>query len=249
MEKAKFLAEKIDLPYHHPFTEATSDLVLLYTENGLHLVKIINSSQVRSLLHVDFVKGRSGYRHSRNLTIRQPLAKAVGIKPGVRPSVFDATAGLGSDAFVLACLGCEVSMCERSTVLYSLLEDGLERARKDKKTSQIVSTRMNLIQGDSQTELLSSSIKFHTIYLDPMYPHRKSSALNRQEMRIIRDLVGDDTDNDILLETALSSAQNRVVVKRPKGAQKLSDRPTSFVVPMKNSRYDIYLTPHKADIT
>ena len=244
LEKAKFLADKIDLPYHQSFIEATSDLILLYTENGLHLSKIINASQVRSLLHVDFVKGKSGYRHSKNLTIRQPLAKAVGIKPGVRPSVYDATAGLGSDAFVLACLGCQVSMCERSTVLYSLLEDGLDRARQNKKTSQIVSTRMKLTLGDSKTKLLNSSLKFHTIYLDPMYPHRTRSALNKQEMRIIRDLVGDDTDDDILLELALSAALNRVVVKRPKGADKISERTPSFVIPMKNSRYDIYLTPH-----
>lgn len=243
LEKAKSLADKIDLPYHQSFIEAPSDLVLLYTENGLHLAKIINASQIKSLLYVDFIKGKSGYRHSRNLTIRQPLAKAVGIKPGVRPSVYDATAGLGSDAFVLACLGCQVSMCERSPVLYFLLEDGLERAIKNKKTSQIVSTRMKLTLGDSRIKLLNSSLKFHTIYLDPMYPHRTSSALNKQEMRIIRDLVGDDADDDILLELALSVAQNRVVVKRPKGADKLSERTPSFVIPMKNSRYDIYLTP------
>jgi 16S rRNA (guanine1516-N2)-methyltransferase len=245
LHKAKSLADKINLPYHQSFIEATSDFLLLYTENGLHLAKIINTSQMRSLLYVDFVKGRSGYRHSKNLTTRQPLAKAVGIKPGFRPSVYDATAGLGRDAFVLACLGCAVSMCERSPVLYSLLEDGLDRASQDKKTAKIVSTRMTLFLGDSKINLLTSSRKFHTVYLDPMYPHHTSSALNKQEMRVIRDLVGDDTDDDKLLELAFATAQNRVVVKRPKRAEKLSDRTPSFVIPMKNSRYDVYLAPHE----
>ena len=104
---------------------------------------------------------------------------------------------------------------------------------------------MTLVLGDSKINLLANSKKFHTVYLDPMYPHRTSSALNKQEMRVIRDLVGDDTDDDKLLELAFTTAQNRVVVKRPKRAEKLSDRIPSFVISMKNSRYDVYLAPHE----
>ena len=59
----------------------------------------------------------------------QAIAKAVGMNKGVRPHVLDATAGLGGDAFVLATLGCEVTMIERSPIAFSLLEDGLKRAR------------------------------------------------------------------------------------------------------------------------
>ncbi len=46
-----------------------------------------------------------------------------------------------------------------------------------------------------------------TIYLDPMYPHSGKSALNKLEMRIIRKLVGDDTDAALLLEIALQHAK------------------------------------------
>ena len=45
--------------------------------------------------------------------INQLIAKA-GIKPNVSPVVVDATAGLGKDAFVLASLGCHVTMAERN---------------------------------------------------------------------------------------------------------------------------------------
>jgi len=198
------------------------------------------SDKTTSLL--DFVKGKNGYRHNNNLTIQQPLAKAIGIKPGIRPTVFDATAGLGQESFVLACLGCEVSMCERSAILHSLLEDGLERANMEEKTKNIVSTKIHLLFEDSKEYLQNNSQKFHTIYLDPMYPPRTRSALNKQEMRVIRDLVGDDEDSGILLERAFAAAQNRVVVKRPKKAKNLHGRTPSMIIPMKNNRYDIYLT-------
>ncbi len=241
-DKAKSLADRLNLPCHQSIAEAASEFFLVYTEIGLQFCIYSNPDQMQSLLYVDFVKGKNGYRHSKNSTIRQPLAKAVGIKPGVRPSVFDATAGLGRDAFVFACLGCEVSLCERSAILHCLLEDGLSRASQETKTMEIVSSRMTLRMEDSKKILQNSPRTYHTIYLDPMYPHRPNSALNRQEMRVIRDLVGDDDDGGMLLEAAFGAAQNRVVIKRPKGAVELSDRKPSFVVPMKNSRYDIYLT-------
>lgn len=196
---------------------------------------------MRSLLFVDFVKGKNGYRHSRNLTIKQPLAKAIGVKSGFRPSVFDATAGLGTDGFVLACLGCKVSLCERSPILHALLEDGLTRAAGEPGTKEIVADRLDLQFEDSLVFLQQTSKKFHTIYLDPMYPHRTKSALNKQEMRVIRALVGGDEDCGGLLEAALSAAENRVVIKRPKGAGEVPGPPPSYVVKMKNSRFDIYL--------
>ena len=242
LHKAQSLANKLKLPYHRSIKESDSDFLLIYTENGLHFCQSTDTTRIKRFLYVDFIKGKSGYRHRNSLTIQQPLAKAIGIKPGIRPSVFDATAGLGRDAFVLACLGCEVFMCERSPILHSLLEDGLNRASQEKKTAKIVSTRMHLLFEDSRNYLQKNPQRFQTIYLDPMYPHRTRSALNKLEMRVIRDLVGDDEDSGILLELALARAQNRVVVKRPKGAKELSRRAVSFVVSMKNSRFDIYLT-------
>ena len=58
----------------------------------------------------------------------EAVAKAAGIKKSYLPSVVDATAGLGRDAFVLASLGCHVRMIERHPVVAALLDDGLQRA-------------------------------------------------------------------------------------------------------------------------
>ena len=41
------------------------------------------------------------------------IARAIGLNSPTAPHVLDATAGLGGDAFVLASLGCPVTMVER----------------------------------------------------------------------------------------------------------------------------------------
>ncbi len=80
------------------------------------------------------------------------------------------------------------------------------------------------------------------IYLDPMFPERKKSALSKLDMRIFHDIVGDDQDADTLLKTALSCATKRVVVKRPRlGAVLAGIKPHHSLVG-KSSRFDVYIT-------
>jgi 16S rRNA (guanine1516-N2)-methyltransferase len=50
--------------------------------------------------------------------------------------VLDATAGLGKDAFVLASLGCQMTLIERQPLIAALLEDGLARARADEEVGR-----------------------------------------------------------------------------------------------------------------
>jgi 16S rRNA (guanine1516-N2)-methyltransferase len=132
-------------------------------------------------------------------------------------------------------------MCERSPIIGGLLEDGLSRAAREEKTAGIVE-RLDLVQQDTREYLLNNTETFHTIFLDPMYPHRNQSSLNKQTLRVIRSLVGGDPDSAALLEIALERAENRVVVKRPRKAPLLSEVRPSHVILMKNSRFDIYLT-------
>ncbi len=215
---------------------------LVYTVKGLELQTLgPETGRYTTTLTTDFVHGNTGYRRLHGGGIRQPLGRAAGLKPGYRPTIIDATAGLGVDAFILASLGCKVTMIERSPIMGALLNDGLQRAANHPATRDIVS-RLQLLIGDSREIITGLSEQPATIYLDPMYPHRHRSALNKQEMRIIRTLVGDDQDAAALLETALAIAANRVVVKRPKGAPELSARRPSHIIEMKNSRFDIYLT-------
>lgn len=242
LQKAAELAKKLGLGFVATPAERSSELLLAYTPRGLQLLQApLASERFITLLFVDFVQGKNGFRRAHSASTKQALARAAGIKPGWRPEIFDGTAGLGGDAFVLASLGCRVTMGERSALVAALLADGLERARQDRTTAAIVQ-QMHLLAGDARRHLDQDAAGYATIYLDPMYPHRRSSALNSQAMRTLRLLVGDDEDCGALLEAALACAHNRVVVKRPRLAPTLTKTVPSHVITMKNSRFDIYLT-------
>ncbi len=183
-------------------------------------------------IYVDFVNGALGYRNSSGR--KQPLAKAIGLKHGNNPTVLDATAGLGRDAFILAGLGCQVQMVERSPVIAALLYDGLQRFKNP--------TNLQLIHQDTQNWLPTLALQPEVIYLDPMYPHRKKSALVKKEMQILQTIIGEDIDASTLLTIALNHANKRVVVKRPKWATSLNDITPTFCINSVNTRFDVYLT-------
>ena len=243
LQKAVALAAKLNLPFTASIEQRTTEFILAYTPKGLQFLHMPpGTKKTFCLLFVDFVHGKSGFRLAQDCTSKQPLARAAGLKSGFRPTILDGTAGNGTDGFVLASLGCNVTLCERSPIIGALLEDGLDRAAREESTAEIVEQRINLELRDTRVYLDKASETFHTIYLDPMYPHRHGSALSKQTLRTIRSLVGGDPDGADLLETALAKAKNRVVVKRPLKAPLLSTLQPSHVIAMKNSRFDVYLT-------
>ncbi|OQW95134.1 MAG: hypothetical protein BWK79_03495 [Beggiatoa sp. IS2] len=194
-------------------------------------------------IQVDWITGPLGYRRVHGGGRQQPLGRAIGLKHGVTPTVVDATAGLGRDAFVLACLGCQVRMVERSPVIAALLHDGLRRAQQDDTVGSLVRERLQLIHTDAQSWLaqLPETHYPDVIYLDPMYPDRAAkSALVKKEMRLFRQVVGDDGDAADLLEVALKRARQRVVVKRPRSAPTLNDTIPTMSIYSKNTRFDVY---------
>lgn len=236
------LADQLGLPA--PARE-TGDCDYILTMNGDRLELHRNDSRIsrRTRLYVDFLSGPCYYRYINDRTIRQPLARAAGIRQGYRPTLLDATAGFGEDSFVLAALGCSVTMLERSPLMWALLENGIRRCRSHPEIGPIFSRRVRLSRTDARQFLAESRQPFDTIYLDPMYPHRSKSALNRQNMRVVRELVGDDPDCGLLLDTALNHARKRVAVKRPARAGMLGGVQPSFSIRARSSRYDIYLIP------
>ncbi len=239
-EKGEALAKEINLSFYPGVHKVQTPYFLSFSENGLQLHPAAPGKKAPPLLHVDFVQGKNGYRFAHNRTIKQPLARAVGIQPGYRPVVFDGTAGLGGDGFTLASLGCRVILSERNPVIYHLLRDGLQRAHAVPATSE-TANNITLLKGDTIQQLTESEEPIDTIYLDPMYPHRVSSALGKKTMRVLRDIVGDDTDAGLLFKAALDSKARRVAVKRPRKAPQISELAPSYVIKGKSSRYDIYL--------
>lgn len=79
-------------------------------------------------LRVDFVNGPVAHRLRFGGGRGQDLPKAMGLRAGKTPTVIDATAGLGRDAFLLASLGADVTLIERSPKMHALLEDAMARA-------------------------------------------------------------------------------------------------------------------------
>ena len=216
------------------------DFLLTYTTKRLELWKTGRSAP--GPIYVDFVGGPFGYRRLRGGGCMQYLARAVGLRSGIKPSILDATAGLGRDAFMLATLGCRVLMLERSPISHALLADGLKRANLDPMLSKVTDERLGLRCEDAISYLtrLSAHARPDVIYLDPMYPKRSRSALNKKEMRLLREVAGDDEDAPELLALSLRTAGRRVVVKRSRLAPPIEGSPPDAHIRGAATRYDVY---------
>lgn len=179
---------------------------------------------------------------------RQPLARACGLHRDGPQRILDATAGLGRDGMVLAALGCELTLLERSPIIAALLRDGLARASKHPKINQWLASRVKLREHDAIHLMATEPAGQHdVVYLDPMYPQRDKKALAKKEMRVLREIAGDDTDAGRLLELALAYAQRRVVVKRPPWADCLGEQVPDHQLTGNLARYDVYFTRKRSN--
>ncbi|MFA6408822.1 MAG: class I SAM-dependent methyltransferase [Gammaproteobacteria bacterium] len=197
---------------------------------------------------INFNDKRLLYRCSSKAT-PELLLKALGVKRNAEFAslgykILDLTAGLGQDSYVLARAGCVVTMLERSNAVAALLEDALKHLKKD---PEYCALPLGLIHIDSEAylhKLLQSEDRSNfpdAVYIDPMFPEKRKTALPKKEMRILRELVGDDTDSDALLPLALQVAKKRVVVKRPRLAPFLNNKKPNFSLTGQSSRFDVYV--------
>lgn len=222
--------------------QPASGFYLCLTTAGLELRQA--GTQAPGPIRIDFTTGVMGHRLRFGGGRGQALARAAGLKPGFNPTIWDATAGLGRDAFVLASLGCQVTLCERSPVVAALLADALERASLHLEIGGWVTQRMRLVHADAAGELptLASADRPDVVYLDPMYPAGKDHVLVKKEMLALQQILGPDRDSGRLLEIALGCARRRVVVKRPRRAGWLHERKLTSAIESKKTRYDLYVT-------
>jgi 16S rRNA (guanine1516-N2)-methyltransferase len=177
---------------------------------------------------------------------RQGLGKAVGLDKTKGPvRVLDATAGLGRDALVLAHLGCEVELLERSPWVHALLDDGFRRARNAKEDSvRNAVSRMRLVHGDARERLRAlagSTAAPDVIYLDPMFPPRRKSAAVKKHIGLLQGVLGFDDDIAELLTLALAAARRRVVVKRPPDRAEIAGPLPSFTLSGKAAHFSVYV--------
>lgn len=233
----------VDVPDDLPQPEHP-DLELVRHGDGLQLCD--HGEPRHHPIRVDFLKGPTALRARGISRKRHPLARAVGRSQPL-PDILDGTAGLGRDAFALACLGYRVTAMECCPVLHALLADGVTRLLAAKTGADMVGDRLLVRSGDCRDRFATPPPP-EVIYLDPMFPHREKSALVKKEMRTIQKLLGttvrdDDPEADsrALLAAARRAAVRRVVVKRPRGAAELADD-VSYSVCGTKVRWDVYLT-------
>jgi len=206
----------------------------------------------RAVIGISFHNGAANHRRLYGGGKSQHLAKAVGVDQKKGLSVFDVTAGLASDSFVLASLGAKVQMLERSPVLALMIEEALLEAKSleniDLDLLEIID-RMSVLQEDA-VEWLSRQAQglCEVIFLDPMFPERKKKAAVKKEMQVLQHLLMETEKSESdrleeeaeLLEVALSKAVHRVVVKRPRHAPVLAGKKPDYCIEGKSTRFDIY---------
>lgn len=193
------------------------------------------------MLKCSFIEGPILHRLKYGKGRGQNLAKAVGFKFNKNRTIIDATAGLGYDAFILASLGANVTLIERSEKIYDLLKAAISEAKLYGGEISKIVNRMNLLFGDSKDIL--PNIAPEVILIDTMYKDRKKSALVKNDMRLVREVVGSDSDHVELINVALKNASKRVVIKQPRYAETLDNiKACSHQILGKTIRYDVYVT-------
>ena len=193
------------------------------------------------MLKCSFIEGPILHRLKYGRGRGQNLAKAVGMKFNKNRNIIDATAGLGYDSFILASIGAKVTLIERSQKMYELLQNGIDEGISFGGEIEKIINRMELLFGDSKDIL--PKLTPEVIMIDTMYKDRKKTALVKNNMRLVRDIVGPDSDYIDLLKVALNCATNRVVLKQPRYAEPIKEiRKCSHQILGKTIRYDVFMT-------
>ncbi|MCC5857282.1 MAG: class I SAM-dependent methyltransferase [Ectothiorhodospiraceae bacterium] len=233
---ARALADRLGLPLIPP-QENGPPLRLLVTGPGLEL-RLVHMRPGQGVT----VQWLHNPRLHQASAAGEGLIRAVGARRGQRPTVLDATAGLGRDAALLARRGCPVLMVERSPVLAAMLADALRRTAAEPEGAELA-RHLKLHCGEAVSVMagLTDTDRPDVVCLDPMYPDTGKTAKSRKEMQLLQALLGPDPDPPGLLAAALDTARHRVVVKRPRKAPALPGPEPSHRIVGSSTRFDVYL--------
>lgn len=224
---------------------------------GSELPKLIRPDGVS--LCIDYRKGKPGYRAAQTNRAQQPLARALGIAKLSETErnqwhIVDGTAGAGADGWQLAAAGANVTLVEQHPVLFTMLQHAVQAALIH-GPSHSIARRVGVVSNTIENALANDQgFKFgqaNALYLDPMYPPRRSTAAVKKPMQFIQALVGSGPDPVTMLERCLGALDKpelqRVVVKRPSEAEALISasvwRGQLVSVDAGAARFDVYLKP------
>ena len=207
------------------FLRLNPDMALVLDEDGLSL----SASGMK--MHPD---GCAEIPRLKRASLKsEMIARACQL--GEKPTLIDATAGLGHDSLLMAHLGANVRLIERHPILFVLLEYAKAQAERD-SFLQATMQRIQLIHADSNcylNELAQKGEYLDVVYLDPMFPQRdqnqqaiKKQAQVKKQMQLLHMLLPEDGEMDLgdqLLDLAKKIAK-RVIVKRPRHAVYLAEQ-------------------------
>jgi len=230
------LAERLGVPLYQALNSDNVEEFFLTWRDGC--LKLLDRELLKKGgLAVD-IEPRNGEQRSWPAPKDGALAQALGRKTR---TVVDATTGWAQDSLHIFRMGYELICIERSPVMAELLADGFARLAQLDWMQRLNLESPQLLQGNAIELLANLESAPDCIYLDPMFPpKRKKSALAKKSMMVLRDLLGDDQDKELLFEAALSAAGKRVVVKSPDYAEPLGGKPSQSFQG-KLLRYDVYL--------
>jgi 16S rRNA (guanine1516-N2)-methyltransferase len=198
-----------------------------------------------SSFSLDFLDGALGYRLARAESDSSPLRKAL---PKARETankiIWDLCGGWRVDALLMAHWNYKVYSFEKSPWVHLLSARAIKRSsllsKKELELTLLCQNALEFIDSMPLTKPEVPSI----IYIDPMYPQTKSTALNQSEMRYLHHISSNEDIAEELLEKSLPLALDRVIIKRPTKAAALS-RACDMSIEQGSTRYDIYIRKDK----
>lgn len=179
-----------------------------------------------------------------NLSKKQPIAKAVGAQAN---HIVDATAGLGHDACLLACMGWQVDAIERDPFVACLLNLAVADANRVEDLAKTLQAKLRVQCGQAE-DFLAQQTQLDVVYLDPMFEMERGSALPRKPAQVLQALVGQQSVEGVTLLQVAKARARRVVVKRPRKGPPLGDAP-NLSFKGRQVRYDVYLSSGDAPRT
>ncbi len=215
------------------------DALLVFDESGLGFHEPNRWDKPAFIVDFTSIDIRTG---AGNLSRKQPLARAVGRQS---KNILDLTSGFGSDTSLLAGMGYQVECRERHPIVYALFQDALERASLNPLYAQTISNNIRLQFGDGRDVGSSFLHAFDAVYIDPMYPPKKSKASPPRRAQILQMIVGEDLDQNDLFTWVRNHAK-RMVVKRPKHAPPALEEIPHHQIESKMVRWDVWLNQPKS---
>lgn len=234
----RFVEEKLQIKAVRDASVSSNDVYLQIDAEGLALVE--NGRVLRG----DFTKMLP--RLVPNNLNHELLVKACKLKgiPGPLTAV-DATAGLGEDAFLLAAAGFHVRLYERNPIIAVLLYDALRRGSESPDLAPVIG-RMQLQMEDSIAALPQLTPPPDIVVLDPMFPSRQKSGLIKKKFQLLHQLEQPCSEENILLNAAISCSPRRIVIKRPLKGPYLAGMKPSYSLKGKSIRYDCMVLPQRS---